>query len=95
MTKKSIISIIGAGAVGVSALYHLVKKNIDKYAISDLEINIFEKDFQIGRGLAYCQNNDINLLNRPADTMSATYENLNAGTVTLILITTSCNTECH
>ena len=53
MTTKKIISIIGGGAVGVSLLYQLIKKNIDIYHIPNLEINIFEKSSFIGRGLAY------------------------------------------
>lgn len=77
MTTKKIISIIGGGAVGVSILYQLIKKNIDTYYISGLEINIFEKNLSIGRGLAYGHDSEINLLNRPIETMSAVHGNQN------------------
>jgi len=75
MTIKKIISIVGGGAVGVSLLYQIIKKNTGSYCIPNLEINIFEKKSKLGRGLAYAEDSDVNLLNRPADTMSAIYGN--------------------
>lgn len=75
METQNIISIIGGGAVGISLLYHIVKKNTDNYGISNLEINIFEKNSNVSRGLAYRHGSDANLLNRPADSMSAIHDN--------------------
>lgn len=77
MTTINIVSIIGGGAVGVSLLYQIIKKNTDSHSEVNLEINIFEKNLRMGRGLAYANDSQINLLNRPADSMSAIHGNMN------------------
>ncbi|MBV9575604.1 MAG: FAD/NAD(P)-binding protein [Gammaproteobacteria bacterium] len=68
-----IITIVGGGAVGVSVLYQLIKKKASELNTSGFEINLFEKDLIIGPGLAYSMDDATNLLNRPANTMSAVH----------------------
>lgn len=68
MTK--IISVIGCGAVGLAQLYHLTQKIIKNNLTQQFEILVFEKSDYVGRGFAYAPDDDSNLLNRNAGTMS-------------------------
>ena len=69
--SNRIITIIGGGAVGVSLLYQLIKKHKIKNDDQGIVIQILEKGSVIGPGLAYREDDPINVLNRPASTMSA------------------------
>lgn len=75
--KKNIITIVGGGAVGVSLLHQLIKLYTYDVSGTSIEINLIEKKTDIGRGLAYADDDDTNLLNRPANTMSAAYGDIN------------------
>lgn len=67
---KKIITIIGCGAVGTAQLYHLVHQLINDQIEEYFEIIIFEKSSNVGHGLAFMQDDETNLLNRNAETMS-------------------------
>src|SRR3990167_11530857 len=67
---KKIITIVGCGAVGASQLYHLVEQLINDNIAENFEILIFEKSASLGRGMAYIEDSQTNILNRPAGTMS-------------------------
>lgn len=62
------ISIIGGGATGTLLAINLVRHAAKGNA---LEINLIEKDAEIGRGVAYGTDKDFHLLNVPAAKMGA------------------------
>lgn len=62
-----IFTIIGGGATGTLLAVNLVK-NSDAQPIT---VNLIEKNSRLGRGVAYSTDNDIHLLNVPANKMGA------------------------
>lgn len=59
------IVVVGGGASGVAAAYHLVK-----HSAPDVRVNIVERGPELGRGIAYGVESDLFLLNVPASRMS-------------------------
>lgn len=56
--------------MGASQLYHLVDQLINNDIVEHFEILVFEKSLNVGHGVAYAHDDDTNLLNRSAGTMS-------------------------
>lgn len=59
------IVVVGGGASGIAAAYHLIK-----HGAADVRVNIVERGPELGRGIAYGVESDLFLLNVPASRMS-------------------------
>ncbi|MGE7690011.1 FAD/NAD(P)-binding protein [Lysinibacillus sp. NPDC097214] len=70
------VAIIGGGASAVSILYSL-NKVLDKALDYRINIDIYEPNKEVGRGLAYIEDSEIIKLNRPPIDMSIDIQNKN------------------
>jgi uncharacterized NAD(P)/FAD-binding protein YdhS len=62
------IAVIGAGATGVSFFTQIIRQAVSR-KVPHLEINVFEKNQSVGRGLAYKDEFKSYILNLPVGTM--------------------------
>ncbi|CUA92994.1 FAD/NAD(P)-binding protein [Comamonas thiooxydans] len=65
------VAVVGGGSVATSFIFHLVRaRQSAQSAVHELDVLVFESNETIGRGAAYANDADTNLLNVTAGSMS-------------------------